>query len=758
MKSNTVLLLLLVAALSSVTRTNRSQNELTNNALYFVVMLPFPDPDPASSSGQPSLTDGPDIYPAAELAVDHINNQSGLLEGHTLKVLQSNGGCDISTTTVLGFVKDIVHANKPHRRVAGVIGPGCSDSALNLAPLLAHNRSSSINIHIAGSPRLTRYPYTLGMLSSTRVYADAMVALMRRNEWRRIFVLYEESRPFFSASFSAFRDKIKNEFPRGEFGFKSSQLFSGTYLPLNDVEESRCRIIFVMASPGLTNMLMCYALHLGSMSYPTYQWVFLDRILSDFREVSFSFNQKDYTCSREELVDMTLNKAILLHYRLTHLRNTTTSFGRTYSQYFEEYKERANAQNVTTSIYGAPIYDAVWSLALALNNSINPLQDLGFSLSDYHLDHSQRNNMTEVILNQLYDHSFAGISGNITFDNETGFVDSRGIDIFQNIDGETITVAYYSNDNGLEIINEGVEFVRSDFDMRRTLVHPVAAALLILAEGILLAVILATHILTVAFRAHRSIRASSLRLTNIIYVGCYMLFGALAVYQIITVFASSELLFSISCNAFVWCWSISYTLMFGAICVRNWRVYRIFKHFTNPGKYLSDNALTVFVLFLLLLDVALCGGWSGSDPQVRKVSETFQYKESDVPFIQTEATCTSKHYFPWLASILAYKSALLLCVVLLAAMTGRVHHGLKDFSTRRFAVLSYISVLVAGIGLPLYYIISEVVTKVTVHYVILSILLGTQLCLFLGFVFIPVLYPAMQERLSNRIQRRRLNV
>ena len=742
MKSNKIIATLLLVYVTACTAYKENQSRNMNDpTLYFVVVLPYPDSAPV----QPSLTDGPDIYPAAELAVEHVNNQSGLLEDHTVKLIQSNGGCDVSTTTVLGFVKDIVLS--PHRRVAGIIGPGCSGSTLTVAPLLAQDRLSLINIHISGSPLLTdriRYPYALGMLSSTSVYVDAMVELMKRNKWQHIFALYEESRPAFVSTFSAFEDRLKNE---SELRIRSSPLQSSTLLPLDDILESRSRVIFVMAGPVLSNRLMCYAFHQENMLYyPSYQWVFVNRMLSDFSEVSFSFDQKQFTCSREEIVGVALNKSILLHYRLTHLGNASTS-GRTHSQYFEEYEERVNRHNVTTSVFGAPIYDAVWSLALALNKSIHPLQERGFSLSDYHLDHSQHNNMTEIILHQLYELNFTGVSGDIAFDIETGFVDSRGIDFFENIGGEVITVAYYSNKDGLINISEVAEFIPNDFDMRHVLVHPAAAVLLILAGSVSLVVIVVAHVLTVAFRAHSSIRASSFRLTNIIYVGCYMLIGGLAVYQILTVFAPSKTLFNISCNGFLWCVSIAYTLIFGTICVRNWRVYRIFNHFSNPGKYLSDNSLTVFVLSLLLLDVAICGAWSGTDPLLQEVTETFSVE--DTPFIQSTAICTSNNFFPWFASIIVYKVALSSCAVYLSLITGRIHHKLQDFSTKRVAILIYISTFFNAIGLSSYVVASFVLMNVTVNYIIFSIFLIIQLYLFLGFLFCPTLRPVIQEKLSN---------
>ena len=151
------------------------------------------------------------------------------------------------------------------------------------------------------------------------------------------------------------------------------------------------------------------------------------------------------------------------------------------------------------------------------------------------------------------------------------------------------------------------------------------------------------------------------------------------------------------------------------------------------------------------LDVAICGAWSGSDPLLQEVSETFRVE--DTPYIQTTVTCASKNYFLWLALIIVYKTALSLCAVCLSLMTGSIHHQLRDFSTKSVAILIYISTLVSGIGLSLYVIISPVLMSVTVKYVILPIFLSIQLWLFLGFLFIPILCPVVQGKLSRICKR-----
>ena len=65
-----------------------------------------------------------------------------------------------------------------------------------------------------------------------------------------------------------------------------------------------------------------------------------------------------------------------------------------------------------------------------------------------------------------------------------------------------------------------------------------------------------------------------------------------------------------------WAWGLplSFTLTLGIVTMRTWRLYRIFVHYLDPGKFLSNSALTLAVLLLASVDVAIAIIWTTVDP------------------------------------------------------------------------------------------------------------------------------------------------
>ena len=100
------------------------------STLYFVSFLPYPDPRPTFQS---TWEDAPEILPSGYLALEQINNRTDILKDYTIKLLESDGGCNIATRTVVGFAKSgILSSSKP---IVGVVGPACTDSAITTASL-----------------------------------------------------------------------------------------------------------------------------------------------------------------------------------------------------------------------------------------------------------------------------------------------------------------------------------------------------------------------------------------------------------------------------------------------------------------------------------------------------------------------------------------------------------------------------------------------------------------------------------------------
>ena len=106
---------------------------------------------------KPNWKAGPSVIPAVRLAVDRINNRTDILQGYKILLLEGNSGCQNEPTSAYRFVSNIFYDGAFPRtfpNVVGVIGPGCSESAVLLGTLGARNDVSLIQISPAATSPL----------------------------------------------------------------------------------------------------------------------------------------------------------------------------------------------------------------------------------------------------------------------------------------------------------------------------------------------------------------------------------------------------------------------------------------------------------------------------------------------------------------------------------------------------------------------------------------------------------------------------
>ena len=77
------------------------QRSGTKTTIYFGLMLSFPDPQRREYLAS-SFDDGHDIAPAVYLAVREVNNRTDLLKDYDIEIFRLDGGCDVTTRTVIG--------------------------------------------------------------------------------------------------------------------------------------------------------------------------------------------------------------------------------------------------------------------------------------------------------------------------------------------------------------------------------------------------------------------------------------------------------------------------------------------------------------------------------------------------------------------------------------------------------------------------------------------------------------------------------
>ena len=711
--------------------------------LYLLILLPYPDPD-VNSTLQPSWNEGPNIAPVVELAVEQINNDSNILPGYELKLIHDDSGCEIVSRTFVSFVRGIATSDTPP---VGIIGPGCSVSSLRTSSLNGRDEIALINVHLAGSPLLgnrTTYPNSFGPLGSTDIYVDTTFALMRNNSWKCIAALFDESRVFFSSTFETLERNITSELPDSKIAF-SSAVYE-TNLPLKPIRDSLLRIITVFAGPELTRRIMCLAYY-EEMMYPAYQWILFGREISEFVEngaTEFDYDGRRYNCSAEVMLNTVLRGHLLVNYKLSRSdRNITTFSGISYDQYLQLYQKRLDQMkpdsyfNVSVNIFATLAFDGVWALATALNRS-------GLNLSDYQFGNPSE---TDMIREHMYQLDFQGVSGPVKFDRHTGFI-NRPANIFQVFNANEKLVASVNGTGDLQELNFA-RIISDTFESASTVVLPPVAALFIVLTLTLFGLIFAAHMATIIYRSNHSLKASSVKLNHLIYIGCYIFICGTLLYEFYKAIpqVTDKVAGNICHSLWSWLLPIGITLIFGTIIARTWRLYQIFTNYLDP-RPVSNSVLCTFVGILLFFDIVIGSLWTAIDPLYVEVKRKSVPSENGF-MIELERACTgAKYYFAWFAVIFGYKALLLIAMTALSLLTRNIIS--KDFTTKSLRVLVYLLGMVFTLGLLFYWILLFQGVNVHIYYVVLSLILNTVLFLCFSLVFVPPLITTLKEKIKRR--------
>lgn len=723
-------------------RYHDNQNgEQPDRIIYFGLMLAYPDP-----LGRAELTapfdDGHDIAPAAYAAVEQVNNRSDLLSNYTVELIRVDGGCSIIERTVVGF-NELACSCEP---IVGIVGPSCGLSAEKVSRMAGIRRFPMVSIHYGEEDMLGNrfeYPYAFGILGSSSMFADAFVELIKCNRWTKIAILRSEDNVDSKIVSSRIQEFLSNT---EGFEIAYSMGVSNQYIPFTELKSYYVRIIIILASPETTLRALCIA-HYEGMMYPNYQWIFRERISSDFHSTSFFYNGEFYSCSERDIAS-SLNGSINL--ALNALSEYVADDNTTYQDYMmhyhlqkKKYSERFGVKSVDT-LWARGMYDAVWSMAFALNNSVQNL--------DIDLTQVKPGNilLAQSIQKNMFKVSFQGISGTISFDNKTGFNSESVINVYQ-YKGENnpILIGSYVHSNLTILLDRNPVFVDATFPEENVSVNGYILALFFIITIVSFFLAIPIHVISIVYRNHKAIKASSHRLNHLIFLGCYlMLIGTFVL--ILSYSVKSEQL-SFICIVIPWILTPGTTLIIGTVCMRTWRLHRIYNaskrgHVFNPNRHMciSDPILATFVLFLITVDLVICLSWTVSDPLKVVPDRNIQIGDL-IPIVKVHCNCESKYVVYWSVVIVAYKGILTLCSLILGL---RTRINMKEFSTRNVIILVYILSVVIGFGIPLYMTLSIANVSSTVELTVLCVIFNVIVHVCLITLFYPVIIPLIKEKFS----------
>ena len=720
--------------------------------LRLIVILPYRETSESLQIQRYTSWDcyGHGIRPALDLAVEQINNRSDFLPCHKLELVHREAGCDVTTSTLEGLTSGLFPPNPKRRGIIGVIGPTCSLSSIQASTITNRPEVQTILLHNSGSSLLTdrkKFPFSLGMLGSTESIVKLLLALMQKSGWHNIVVLYDTSHFYYRSLIREFLASLKEDV---DIKYLSSVL--STFYPLNEVKISGTRIVFVFTPLEHSNRILCLAHHM-KLVFPRYQWVFVNQRLGDFLNAvgtGFTYRGRYYICSNEELVRSIMEGALLVDYQLSttnhpdktnYPQNTSLNeFLELYNQKLSNSKQKHSKETVSDSTirWAYTMYDALWAWGTVLdrlttNHGHNPL---AFEFGN--------KTLAEAILKEFYSLDLQGISGHVSFNINSGVVD-RLVNLYQVTGGYERRVAYANN---------SVSVTLQDFNTIHDIVKAVALPYIgfviffLVTHCIELFAVIVLHLITFLHRNTKFVKASSPKLVQPAFVGVYFFITGMMLYTMFFANKLSPVIGTVICQAvWVWLFPISFTLMMGIVTVRAWRLYRIFTHYMNPGKFISNRALLTILSILVLFDVVIAIVWTTCDPFQFQFVE-YKVKSGQTDDLIIDQSCVSAYDIAplWIGIVFTYKTGLLFVMIVLSVLTHRIPN--QAFSTTLLRVFAYTYSASFVIGFSLYYLFLFLNRQSNIDFYVLSVLLSVLLLSFVALVIVPPLLPVIKHKLK----------
>nr|XP_006819246.1 PREDICTED: gamma-aminobutyric acid type B receptor subunit 1-like [Saccoglossus kowalevskii] len=451
-----------------------------------------------------------------------------------------------------------------------VLGGGCSVATAQIAAF-SHLFNLIQVSYSAASPQLSNkseYPLFLRTQQSDLAQNIGRIAILKHFGWKRVATLYQNEKFFVmviddmivkmrendinllaSLSFnyhpSADLDILK---VNGDLIAKladndvqlvtSQSIVLAPVAALRKIKEEDARIIVVHSYEDHARALFCEAYRQG-MYGATYAWLIPGWYSDDWWKTEDSH----INCTLDEMKKV-LESVIETVQDSKGPDNVTNINGETYAEYEERYlnilSSRPEYKWVIPHMWHGLGYDAVWSMALALNASID-----------------------EVAL-----------GGRVWF-NEHG--DRIGRMAIYQILGDAPPVDEQRWTYEVISINETLSITVS-----------ILACLGIVMAAVFLGI-------NIIYRDHGFIKLSSPRMNNIILSGAILVYlSIMPLGMTQSPFELSEYMRTISCIVGKWLLSVGFTLSFGSMFAKTWRVHRIFTNMKPNTTIAQDNTKTLY--------------------------------------------------------------------------------------------------------------------------------------------------------------------
>ena len=680
-----------ILSLLSLAFVALSMETLVNrkNESIMVIALPQSTSLPTSTRGK--------IVSSIEMVTFNASNDSKVLSNMELVLLHVDSGSVMCAyCPYLGNVLEVIANLTWNHKFADIIGilGLVHPSVLNALRLFQLPVVSLI--HFSGLPPISNTFY-MAVSSSTIVESILSIATVIGGD--NIGVITEESNTFYHGLSIELVSKLEHQ-PNLTATSSSSIRNGNENHVINDIISTDTRVVFFSMSSHLSAIVLCQGFSRGLL-WPRYAW-----ILHRFRfEDLIPFKNSD-NCSSKDFYDgifVSQSSVVKDEYNFSHA----------------DYKSN---EKFKVDPLSSLILDAVYVL------------DMIASMSD-------RLDPTNGSIN------INSVSGFIDFDDQNSLVST--IDIYQTTNKTVSLVGIFSGAVG-KLTHWNTNVILQDSIEADVAFEKLLPTYVILCIVITVCVVLNTvlMVLYVYFRKEPDIKATSMSLSLLIFIGCYLLAG----FTVVAVISQRYTLIPVPlwqlCVVNTWLsgLGVSIPLMLAVILVKMLRIYYIFTRHSrvkvNFAK--SDHALALYTVLIVLPNVIVLAIWLIVDPFYDDLRRT-DYPEFNLAVDKYH--CKSNHQVLWFGILVMFFIVLSTAVIIVAIKTRKIRR--KHFKdTKKVNLLIFLLLFIIVFTLSFWLLFSDLYDHIVLIVLVAGHLLTAFLCQFI--LIFPKVWPPLQKKMCQK--------
>ncbi|XP_066967377.1 gamma-aminobutyric acid type B receptor subunit 1 isoform X3 [Macrobrachium rosenbergii] len=637
---------------------------------------------------------GQACQPAAMLALEDVNKRPDLLPGYKLHLAWNDSLCEPGLGAAVMY--DLLY-NPPTKLM--LLG-GCSTVCTTIAEA-AKMWNLVVLSYGSSSPALAdrnRFPTFFRTHPSATVHNPTRIKVMQKYGWSRVAIIQQAEEVFISTVEDL---EVRCKEAGIEIVTRQSFLTDPTDAVRN-LKRQDARIIVGLFYVVAARRVLC-EIYKNNLYGKSYVWFFIGWYEDGWYEQHLE--EEGLNCSRQEM-RQAAEGHLTTEALMWNKDKEKTISGMTAG----DFRLRLNQalidqgyenQSTPVGYQEAPLaYDAIWSVALALNKTMETLKAIGRSIEEFTYTN-------KFIADELYKAmnatQFLGVSGRVAFSTDGDRIAWTQVE--QMVEGRYVKLGYFDvQTDNLTWFNKE-QWIAGKVPQDRTIVRrqlrTVSLGLFISmctisAVGTIWALFLL--IFTFIHRHRRSIHLAHPACNNITLVGIIVCLSSIVLLGLDGQFVSEEQ-FPAICGLRAWCLSLGFTLAYGAMFSKIWRVHRLTtktKIENKVRKRVEPWKLYVMVGSFVVVDIIVLSVWQGVDP-LQRTLEVFPLEVpkdtvEDIKIKPELEHCESKHNTLWLGLLYGYKGLLLIFGLFLAYETRSVK--LKQINDSRLVGMSIYNVVV----------------------------------------------------------------